>query len=80
VVPIAYSRKFAGLFGSLGYDETLDCQTLPAEDIEARVLAAFERRDALRSAAAAALARGLEKLGPYEDCLVGLLADRRAAA
>jgi hypothetical protein len=80
VVPIAYSRKFAGLFGSLGYDETLDCQTLPAEDIEVRVLAAFERRDALRSAAAEALARGLEKLGPYEDCLVGLLADRRAAA
>jgi polysaccharide pyruvyl transferase WcaK-like protein len=80
VVPIAYSRKFAGLFGSLGYGETLDCQTLPAEEIEARALAAFERRDALRSSAAAALARGLEKLGPYEDCLVGLLADRRAAA
>jgi polysaccharide pyruvyl transferase WcaK-like protein len=76
VVPIAYSRKFAGLFGSLGYDETLDCQTLSTEEIETRVFGAFEQRAALRAAAEAALSRGLQKLQPYEDSLRDLIATR----
>jgi polysaccharide pyruvyl transferase WcaK-like protein len=80
VVPIAYSRKFAGLFGSLGYDETLDCQTLPAGEIETRVVAAFERRATLAAETAAARERGLAKLAPYEDSLAGLIAGLRAAA
>ncbi len=36
VVPMAYSRKFAGLFGSLGFDRTVDCTRDDAATIRAR--------------------------------------------
>jgi polysaccharide pyruvyl transferase WcaK-like protein len=66
VVPMAYSRKFAGLFGSLGYDRTVDCTSETAEAIETKILAAYETRDLLTREAASALARGREKLAVYE--------------
>ena len=44
VVPMAYSRKFAGLFGAMGYDETVDCTSQSAEEILTRIFDAFERR------------------------------------
>ena len=69
VVPMAYSRKFAGLFGSLGYDETVDCTSQSAEDIRSRIFDAFARRDRLAQAQQAALATGLEKLARYETAL-----------
>lgn len=73
VVPMAYSRKFAGLFGSLGYHETVDCTRQSAEDIRARVFDAFERRDALAQAQETALAMGLGKLSRYEAALGDLM-------
>ena len=42
---MAYSRKFAGLFGALGYDHTVDCTAETAEAIRTRVAAAFADRD-----------------------------------
>ena len=33
VLPIAYSRKFAGVFGSLGYDRIADAKTQTTEQI-----------------------------------------------
>lgn len=69
VVPMAYSRKFAGLFGSLGYEETVDCTTQSAEDILARIFDAYERRAELKHAQEAALETGLDKLGLYETAL-----------
>lgn len=77
VVPMAYSRKFAGLFGTLGYDRTVDCTTLDQADLEARVLAGFEARDTLRQEIAVALPRGLEKLDTYQTALADLM--RRCA-
>jgi polysaccharide pyruvyl transferase WcaK-like protein len=77
VVPMAYSRKFAGLFGSLGYDATVDCTTETAAAIEARIMAAWESRAALAESAAAALARGRAKLGLYEAALLGVLGKAR---
>ncbi|RKF12444.1 polysaccharide pyruvyl transferase family protein [Roseovarius spongiae] len=73
VVPMAYSRKFAGLFGALGYDETVDCTTQSAEDILARIFDAFERRSELAQAQKAALGTGLEKLARYEAALGDLM-------
>lgn len=73
VVPMAYSRKFAGLFGSLGYDHTVDCTTGTHAAIRDRILAAFATRAALRSEAEAALARGRAKLRLYEDGLQRLM-------
>jgi len=74
VVPMAYSRKFAGLFGSLGYDHTVDCTAEPEETIVARVLEGYENRAALERDRVAALDRGLGKLGLYEAALRDLIA------
>ena len=75
VVPMAYSRKFAGLFGTLGYDRTVDCTAADADTVRAAVLAGFEARETLRDEAGAALERGLGKLAAYETALAGLLRD-----
>lgn len=73
VVPMAYSRKFAGLFGSLGYNRTLDCTRDDAEAIHRKVAAAWDARETLRADVAAALAKGSAKVRAYEDGLAGLL-------
>lgn len=69
VVPMAYSRKFAGLFGALGYDHTVDCTAESTEAIEARIMTAFASRAALAGEARAALALGLDRLATYEAAL-----------
>lgn len=69
VVPMAYSRKFEGLFGTLGYGRTVDCTAQPNDVILAAIREAFEHRDAVREEARAALALGLDKLAAYEAAL-----------
>lgn len=78
VVPMAYSRKFEGLFGSLGYKHTVDCTTGDQETIAKRIFRAFEQRTDLAADAATALALGRQKLGAYEDALAEVM--RKAAA
>ena len=73
VVPMAYSRKFAGLFGALGYDETVDCTTQSADDILTRIFDAYARRSELVQTQKTALATGLEKLDRYEAALGDLM-------
>lgn len=73
VVPMAYSRKFAGLFGSLGYDATVDCTAEVGEVIEAKIMAAFAARGVLREKAALSRAQGLAKLRVYEEALAALV-------
>ena len=73
VVPMAYSRKFAGLFGTLGYNHTVDCTTDDLETILASILGAYERRAVLAEEAKGALALGLRKLGGYETALGDLM-------
>ena len=73
VVPMAYSRKFAGLFGSIGYDHTVDCKTDDQPTILRRIAEAYERRAQLGEEVATARARGIEKLARYEDALEALL-------
>ena len=74
VVPMAYSRKFAGLFGTLGYDRTVDCTTEGNDAILGKIVAAFEGRDVLEAERAAALERGQAKLTRYRDALRDLMA------
>jgi polysaccharide pyruvyl transferase WcaK-like protein len=74
VVPMAYSRKFEGLFGSIGYGRTVDCTRETSAEIMATIVAAFEDRATLAREAAEALARGREKLGAYEMGLRALMA------
>jgi len=79
VVPMAYSRKFAGLFGSLCYAHTVDCTSDSGEAILERIFDAYGKRAALALEAAAALRKGLEKLARYEAAL-GDLMERTAAS
>ena len=73
VVPMAYSRKFAGLFGTLGYDHTVDCTTQSAEVILEQIFAGYENRHVLAAEARVALALGREKLALYEEALATLM-------
>ncbi|MGY9047158.1 hypothetical protein P775_17325 [Puniceibacterium antarcticum] len=74
VVPMAYSRKFEGLFGTIGYARTVDCTTQSAEHIRTTIADAYEIRATLQSEAAGALRRGQDKLKTYEDALRMILA------
>lgn len=74
VVPMAYSRKFAGLFGSLGYERTVDCTSETAEFVERAVLQAFKERQQLAEEAREALLRGRTKLALYETALEKVIA------
>lgn len=73
VVPMAYSRKFSGLFGTIGYNRTVDCTTETGDAIEAKIMADFTNRTTLAAEAAAALAQGRSKLKAYEESLRVLL-------
>ena len=73
VVPMAYSRKFAGLFGTLGYHRTVDCTAETQAAILAKVMAAYDDRATLAVEAAAALTLGFAKLSVYETALKALM-------
>ena len=73
VIPMAYSRKFEGLFGSIGYSRTVDCTKEESAAILTKIIAGFDARDALKAEADTALAQGLEKLAKYEAALGGVL-------
>jgi polysaccharide pyruvyl transferase WcaK-like protein len=73
VVPMAYSRKFAGLFGSLGYMQTVDCTAETADNIRDAILAGFSNRATLQAEARAALAKGLLRLQGYEEALRAMM-------
>ncbi len=73
VVPMAYSRKFAGLFGSLGYERTVDCTRDTADAITEQVFDAYEHRAQLREDMLNARDLGLSKLALYETALGDLM-------
>jgi len=73
VVPLAYSRKFAGLFGSLGYDATVDCTREETGAVVEQVLREYDRRAGLAGAITSACERGLARLSEYESGLERLI-------
>jgi polysaccharide pyruvyl transferase WcaK-like protein len=73
VVPMAYSRKFEGLFGALGYHRTVDCRSESADEIMAKVAHALAERQALRAEIGSALEIGHARLNRYVDSLEGML-------
>jgi len=75
VLPMAYSRKFAGLFASLGYDLVADCRAEGEEAILAKLDQAWDRRSDLATAARAGTARGLERLEGYAEALAPALVE-----
>lgn len=69
VVPMAYSRKFEGLFGTLGYDLTVDCTSDDADHILSRIFDAYETRAEIAARMGPILQAGLDKLKRYEQAL-----------
>lgn len=72
VVPLAYSRKFRGVFSSIGYPLVADCVTGTPNDLAAVTLAAVDRRAELAAAAAAGSQAALRRLDVYESYLAEL--------
>ena len=69
VLPIAYSRKFSGVFGSLGYDLVADCRTEGTSEVLSKAIDAFDRRDELKKLADRASGTADAKLLAYKSLL-----------
>ena len=78
VIPMAYSRKFAGLFGTLGYERTVDCTSQEGAAIVAAVKEGYETRAALAAEVAEAFGEAEARLGIYQDVLRDTLAELAA--
>lgn len=74
VVPMAYSRKFEGLFGTLGYFHTVDCTAEENEVIMRKIAKAYENRAVLAQDAQDAFGRSLQRLEAYNEAISRLLA------
>ena len=74
VIPMAYSRKFAGVFGTLGYDRVADCKNDSDDAIVARIEDGFAHRDRLGAEIDAALVRVDARLDRYTDLVAEELA------
>jgi len=75
VVPIAYSRKFNGLFLSLNYSRFVDGRASTNEAALAMIDAAIEQRVEVAAEVAAGLSVANAKLARYEAALVPLIAE-----
>lgn len=75
VVPIAYSRKFNGLFGTLGYPHFVDGRATDTDGAFATILTAFADRDRLAAAIRPGLALAVERLDAYEARMAVILGE-----
>lgn len=75
VLPLGYSRKFNGLFGSLGYNWNSDLTAEENPAILARFAAAMADLPRLRAEAVAANAEAQRRLGCYVDFLASTFAE-----
>ena len=73
VVPLAYSRKFAGLYQSLDYHRVVDLKTETTESALTAVLAHLDEREQLKAEVAASGAIIRRKLDAYSDALERIL-------
>lgn len=67
VVPLAYSRKFNGLFAALEYRHFADCKTATDQQVLDMVLGALDQRDELKQAVDRGNVIADTKLRRYED-------------
>jgi colanic acid/amylovoran biosynthesis protein len=73
VVPLAYSRKFNGLFESLGYRHFGDCKAASEAELMTLVRDSFERRATLQGEVEQGNAQARQRLAHYEDFLTNQL-------
>jgi len=73
VVPIAYSRKFNGLFSTLGYPNYVDGRTSNTDDAFAAIMLGFNNRLALGRTIEEGMTIARTRLAAYEDALTKLI-------
>lgn len=73
VIATAYSRKFAGLFGSLNYPWVADCTSESIPPVLERVAQGFAERRNLASQVAAGMRTARARLAAYEDVVAATL-------
>lgn len=73
VVPLAYSRKFNGLFESLNYHHFGDCKKDSLEQALTKVQTSFDNRHALKAEVDAGNQMAKTKLAKYENYLADVL-------
>lgn len=78
VVPLSYSRKFNGLFSSLGYNYLGDCKNSTNEELLNLVLCSFANRDILRRDVESGNLLALDKLSNYEKFVEQVLVETYA--
>jgi colanic acid/amylovoran biosynthesis protein len=69
VVPVAYSRKFNGLFGSLGYDKIIDAKKVNDEDAFRIVVEAYSSRAVLKAKVDEGIIVARNKLSVYSTLI-----------
>lgn len=70
VVPMAYSRKFAGLFDTLGYPHVADCRKHSRQDVVFCAKSCFERRGSLVPLIEQGNRLAAERLEAYKQALI----------
>jgi polysaccharide pyruvyl transferase WcaK-like protein len=73
VMPVAYSRKFNGLYGTLGYEFLIDGRSATTDCAYATLIDAVDRKAELRLQIARGMSIADKRLGRYEDYLVDAL-------
>lgn len=66
VIPMAYSRKFIGLFSSLGFDQVIDLANVKIENAIQSVIYGFDNRNALKELSLNGTQKALALLNEYE--------------
>ncbi len=79
VVPLAYSRKFNGLFESVGYRHYGDCKAASGEQVLALIKTSFEQRAQLKTEVDRGVAQAQIRLGRYKDFLTQTLRELHAS-
>jgi colanic acid/amylovoran biosynthesis protein len=74
VMPIAYSRKFNGLFDTLNYAHYVDGKVATTDAAFEAVLAAFVTRDRLAEGVARGMIIAEDRLAAYESRLTAIIA------
>lgn len=67
IVPLAYSRKFNGLFSSIDYPVLVDCKVMTVDEAFALVVNSYTDRESLKYHAALGVQKSHGKLSCYVD-------------
>ena len=73
VVPIAYSKKFSGVFGEVGYDYTVDARSVGVDDALERVVSVYEDKEEAARVLTSSAGRVKKNIERYREFLKGEL-------